>query len=1428
MTCNSTRSMLSPSWFGSEDLKSTHNNDPLLDIETFAINLLSTELKMRSCERHGLKLFSFDDNVQAVRTNIPKLIHFAETLEKTAVELHLKKLIFELRVRTYWLVSYFYVWYSRHTADIHEVKQLESLALDFLGKTLATLESDSIKIVDTPHLLSPGRSGIHWMKLTLSSLLNYRDQLESSTVKSRVRQKFSDCISNVNSTEAVCFSKESEAVQTQLRSIEADLIERYQISMDGLEQNIDELISDFIARYKDGLTKQIAQDPYISGTAPEGHWGALWDTIPSSADGCVQIDSLNNPALLTIIFLCMQSKDQYATNAGKVLVQLLFTVLEKRAQALNARDRPVDNFASFSDDSDSSEDESEINRDDGSSDPLVLKRLALFLVQKLESVLLSCEPADFGSSNIFHVTIMCAIKTAFEHSHGMLPDTNARSIANLFLRLQPNQEMLAAILSISATTLEKLGDTSNHYEGILTTIFTLLVKSIIHSKKMMLFIMSSRERDNLSRSECHPLIMLHGKYVAACATEVASLLTRYGNSYADGKADDSFLVKSLLQVTRGDHDEEIGKDVSPLIQFVESLSWFWEFVYSAETIENPNVGPRFLSITNSVHKQATNPLLVPIASCICSLLGAVGHGPSSEASKCFLSLPPSAESDDEDPFSLSDYFESDESAQNWNSLEEDDGENTSKKRLLQTLSRTVQCIGLVFSHHRDKDFATAPSCFLFPPKKGFFLPLIVARVLSNIADFVLIEFSETKDRPRNMAVWEDEFPCGFRCAGAQLDLLLLRAYRCLHGISLTSSHLMTQVVKDAVVPPLHQGSTDHNLYYFRPESDEAAIRLYRCVMRSACNSRKRVPVPLDVFDCIRSALPKEIEDEHVHAIKGFIFGKRDELTFCSSTEDSESIMNGDHINAVPPDFPSWILQESSANVHDSTGQLEGVSDIQIVQKGIWQSLADSPLPSIGSNSASNGVQYTGIDRTAAERKVAASTEVAVEKQLCAIINALRYDALNENKWFRAGLCIAVKLNLILDRLIPAERGFTFDRFSPPLDLNEKRKAWNRDRCRIRVISRLLKDQRRAFVQSTSSKKDTEISSSDLSAYMQHQFCSTQSFEATSHFLHRSTTEKNSGGKRPRSLSVHERGSCFVSALKLMRHRCFRMAMYLSKQKESTNSKDSIYSHVAETFGTAEFDAISYSVFRQTMFEKRRTSVMALKLFQASVDSLRSSISDDSDNCAATWEALFMIGKCCEKIANTLKEEDFIDNGERLYEKFMHQALGSYHTAFVEAKAFEDDGNPLEFQGGGSSHGLAELKYRVHATRLKVLIAAMKVATEDLDQAIAEALRISEKIWYKPQTDDVDKLLHDRLWIAFIDTVDALASCRQESSFFHRSIYRHAQSLLWAPIFVDPLGITSGDSNSIPEDKASLIVGLQNGSPYLSAETIISSLFDKKR
>jgi hypothetical protein len=679
-------------------------------MEALAINLLCTELKMRSCERHGLKILSFDDDVQAVRTNIPKLIHYAETLDKDAFQLPLKRLVFELTVRTYWLVSNFNVWLSRNTSDLYEVKQLESLALEFLGNAIATFAKDSMEVVATPHLFTPGR--IHWAKLSYASLLSYRDHLESSTVISRVRQKFFDSISDLKSVEDICFKTLPEPVKVELSSIEGDLIERYQIGKHGPQQNVDELISDFIDRYKEGLANTIVQDPSIVDTPPQGRWRSLWGTIPSSEDSLVRLESLENPALLTILCACLQSKTQYASNVANVLVQLLIAIFEKRSLVLKTRVALTDNFV-LSDDSDSSEEESETNMDDGSSDPLVLKRLAHFVMQKLEDVMLSCHLPEFYSNNL-HVPIMCATKIAFDHSLGILHDSNRSPIANLFLQLQPNQDMLIAILSTLATTLEKLGDASDHYQSFLSTIFALLVKSIIHSKKMILFIMSSREKDKLSRSECHPLIMLHSKFVAACAIELASLLTRCSNRYLGGQVKESFLVTTILQLCENRSE----KDVSSIVQLSESLSWFWEFVYSAESIDNPNIGPRYSSITNSVHKQASKSLLVPIAACIVALLGAVGHGPTSEVSECFSTVSCNRQMYDGDPLCASDFFESDESAQ------KSFGDDQSKRRLLQALSRTVQCIGLVFSHYRDKDLATVPSCVIFPLKKGYFLPLI--------------------------------------------------------------------------------------------------------------------------------------------------------------------------------------------------------------------------------------------------------------------------------------------------------------------------------------------------------------------------------------------------------------------------------------------------------------------------------------------------------------------------------------------------------------------------------------------------------------------------------------------------------------------------------------------------------------------------------
>ncbi len=166
---------------------------------------------------------------------------------------------------------------------------------------------------------------------------------------------------------------------------------------------------------------------------------------------------------------------------------------------------------------------------------------------------------------------------------------------------------------------------------------------------------------------------------------------------------------------------------------------------------------------------------------------------------------------------------------------------------------------------------------------------------------------------------------------------------------------------------------------------------------------------------------------------------------------------------------------------------------------------------------------------------------------------------------------------------------------------------------------------------------------------------------------------------------------------------------------------------------------------------------------------------------------------------------------------------------MEAKAFADEGAHLEFQGGGSSHGLIEMVYRLHATRLKVLLYAVKTPKRYIQAAIHEALRLTEKHWFEEPIEGLGEgSINDRLWSVLCDVVNGLIYCRKEQPYFHRSVYRHAQALLWAPLFHDPNGAVNGSKSVIPSHKCSQLQGLDNGPCINSAEPVISQLFDKKR
>ena len=187
---------------------------------------------------------------------------------------------------------------------------------------------------------------------------------------------------------------------------------------------------------------------------------------------------------------------------------------------------------------------------------------------------------------------------------------------------------------------------------------------------------------------------------------------------------------------------------------------------------------------------------------------------------------------------------------------------------------------------------------------------------------------------------------------------------------------------------------------------------------------------------------------------------------------------------------------------------------------------------------------------------------------------------------------------------------------------------------------------------------------------------------------------------------------------------------------------------------------------------------------------------------------------------------------RAYERNMSMALQAYATSLSQAKAAEEAGALSAETNGGSSHGTLEVVYRLHASRLKCLIAAVDRKEDERDAAELEALRLTECHWFtssgeeQPSSSDVRK----RVWNVLVDVVNALARCRLDSSYFHRSVYRHAQALMWAPVLYDPVvGRIKGSLGTVSATWACQIRGLNYATHAASsAASTMSALFEKKR
>ena len=181
---------------------------------------------------------------------------------------------------------------------------------------------------------------------------------------------------------------------------------------------------------------------------------------------------------------------------------------------------------------------------------------------------------------------------------------------------------------------------------------------------------------------------------------------------------------------------------------------------------------------------------------------------------------------------------------------------------------------------------------------------------------------------------------------------------------------------------------------------------------------------------------------------------------------------------------------------------------------------------------------------------------------------------------------------------------------------------------------------------------------------------------------------------------------------------------------------------------------------------------------------------------------------------------------------MSKALSNYATAWEEAVVFDEEVGIDDTGEGGSSHGKVEIFYRLHSTRLKCLINSIKLYRVR-SQAEDEALRLSSKYWFGAKPDEFEgevTCARERIWQNLTNIVAALAQCRIDSPYFHRSVYRHAQGICWAPMFVpSDLSPIKGSLEILPSQYSCALRGCNsNMSCVESAAGILSVLFDKKR
>ena len=1200
--------------------------------------------------------------------------------------------IIELRLRTHWLACSYYLWIGRCT-DTSIAEAAEGLAHNHLSVAMMLLSEFSqghALRIKTPHLMSHDRCGDHWQEISAEALTKYKEHIQSSAIVSQARLYFQD---------VQCKLIE---LGSDVRNLEADIKEK--VAMLGLEllerfsESADELLSDFQMIHEDYLSHPDSETfSHQANWDGKVYWGKIWLDLPT-ADATVSTRNDIRPSILQVLATSLLLSNEKTHYLLLIYLKVALAALSQYSQhyfeahhVLKAR---FDQKLEITDGDD-------CITDDRSRREYLQLRIASFFSDKMTDIIASI--ADGRSLQHELETLIAGdeIMSTF-----LFESFKVSSI-----RQMDSRE--AIIYTHHIKSVARLVHSLRNCNGLSTQnqvklecdYFVALLNAVIWMKIDFVYLKCSTTDKRTKAWQSQVASMTDVVFVLS--GEIAELLSLHQSAIcADGTTRISHLINALQD------QDTTKKSYSVLAQFSDALLWFWDFLHDTQS--------------------PANILMVPISSAIIALCGSFGVSVEG-------SLNNVDDGSDRGIGSFSDYFDSEDSVNgSFISGNPSEGEEKwSRTQTLRKICQLVQCVSIVFQSVDDKHVEQLIQSFP-SSRHGPFLPLVVVRVLSNMSQALFQLFSTDAS--------EVAYPFGARECGAAIDSLLGKAYRYLHGFSFSS------------------GDSFVSTCSYAPESIEAATSLFHCVKRVYRDSRKASP-PNKAFEIVALALPATKETDVSEAIKSFLFDAD------KDSEDEALPLSMQNTTTLPSGFPEWVFDAESINNFSAD---EHINNIERLRRGVAYELAKGSMVNLDSSQKPDtDSENQGLS---AERESTQNHELILYQKFRAVLNDICYDPKNIERWIVLSECLGFKADSICDRLVRVNNHFD----SNEIVLNSQSKR------RTSATSSLneLQTSQLARFQESRSKNWKPFLGDSLHVYMQYPWSNLTSLEACAEEV-RSCFPQIAGNndvpaeegldsdylcwkeiesqfvKGNYAAWANSWGGLFVMALRKMRMKALLVARHLAK-----NSQEGMHpSEVCEDLGTAVYGDLmastvyGYPMHCMTLHEKRIIAERSNKYFQEAIE--LSTCNDYSQKChIKPFESFFMIGKGYEKIASTLRDEKFVLDSEgahtaRLYETVMNDAISNYALAVSEAKSAELlSGPPDKVCFGGSSHGALECVYRLHATRFKVLLNAVKSAPSECEHAELEAYRIASSHWFsESHVQSPTAGIRENAWNIFADCVD---------------------------------------------------------------------------